>query len=319
MSNEHFPSHAKEKSPTFQMSDEYVNEQFDEIASLYDETEAEEPTYEKLLEHTKQVHDMGEAALEAAGVAVESVGPMTTEERFWNTSPDEMDKMSDEEILDNFYRPEEIGLTASTQVSSEVPRYVEESPASPSASRYETQSPRGPEVYKKFSGEQLEQIKLNLLDSFAETLSGMSDARNYNTDAAPSEVDLERISQNLIDITLEMESRTPEGTANNELSSQDEGLYSPSQLSENEIQTILDKLPKDKKMIIPIYRMEIRLRGQADDTKDKKKKQSFLDRTNIFNSLASRLMLGKAPGWDDVYVSSLRLWHAAAHPELNNS
>lgn len=316
MNSEHLIPSSLEKSLKHHMLDDKVREKFDEIAALHDHTEAEEPTYEKLLEPTKQVHDIGEVALEATGVVVEPPSSMTTEQRFWNTPIPKMEAMTDEEIIGEFYRPDELPAAASPQEKHETTVSPMETKAPPAISEKEQTPSFGPEVYKDFSNEQLEQIKANLLDSLTETLSGMPDERRYGLEAVPGETDLERISQNLINITLESQRRSPE-KAPEKPSSQDGRVYSATRLPSNDLEIVIDRLPKDRKVILPIYRLYVRLMNRADHA-PAEEKGSLLDKATMFDELAAYLMIRKASGWDDVYVSRLRQMQAFEHPELND-
>ncbi|SRR6266496_370627 len=273
MSSEHPPFYTSEE----QKHQILVDEEFSKITARYYDTEAEEPTYEKL-KRLKQTHGIGEEALKAAKVEVGSTSPMTTERKFWSSR-------------------------------------IDSDPSMPPHDREHTPTV-SPGVYEKFTDEQLKQIKANLLDSLTKTLSGMSDEKKYGTEAEPGEADLERISQNLINITLEMQRRVPT-EIQEEPSSQNKGEYMPNRLSSDDMRVVIERLPKDQKTILPIYRLSLRMRNRADQTQGEER-HSWLDRYALFNDLASYLMVNQSPGWDDIYVDRLRQWHAADHPELNN-
>lgn len=151
-----------------------VDAMFEDIVTNFNE-EAQEPDYEAL----KTRAAFGQVALEGARLVKRSEG-MTTDQLFWSLSPDEMDAMSDEEILDLFYKPEELGRDKSPNtpaVISEVSKQEPE-PAKPIIeASLGTQEASG--VYERFSDDQLETIKRNLEHSLAEAVTHAPDERRY--------------------------------------------------------------------------------------------------------------------------------------------
>lgn len=321
MSTEHFPRNISEKRvPEF--DDAYVQKRFDKMVALYDVTEAQEPTYERMSVY-EGAKKLGKEALKAAEVTIKPSAAIALEEEFRKIEPDRLDRMSDDQILEQFYHPDLFDMSPdNTQRSNDIQtqpiEFREDAPLTlpNTTDQQRVVHSSHLEVREKSPGEQLDEIKNNSLESLAEIIAAQPDEREYNMEATAADNELEKVSQNLINLTLEGERHISNVTKREATELDSDILTVPTKLSDSDITTILNKLPKNRKTILPIYRAYLRLRNQADHANGPER-QSFLDNATLFRDLASRLMLSQSPGWNDIYVDELRQWYAAEFPELN--
>lgn len=175
--------------------------------------------------------------------------------------------------------------------------------------RTEAFRPMQPEVYDRFSDEQLNQIKSNLLDSLAtESLRLEQQKLGEQRDLSGR---VEEITQNLITLQLQLQRRQNTSTSANETD-----VRTMIQLSDGDIDRVVDAIPPNSDSLLPIYEEYNRMNALFSVARDPREAQAIGSRMNILREVAMKLMLRKAKGWDNVKVSELRRILAHDHPNL---
>lgn len=303
-------SNAESLSP---FGDIYADGRFKQIADYFyptEATEAPEPTFEKSIHSKGVMTDVGHRALELVSPVI-VMDKASLEAKFTGTDADVMDKLTDEDILNEFFYPELYGEGPSPEASEVTRRQAMTVERSTDSYRGETPMISGSSG-ERVPDTEAEKRKFDLLDLFASELSGLSDERKYGLEADDTDRNLEELSIRLIDADMATKG---ESRDIKKLEQKLEHIVIANKLDADDLQRIIDKLPRDRKLMLPVYRTYIRLMHEADNDKSKDR-QLIFDKANLFYNLASLLMVNKYPGWDDIYMDNLRRGLAVEHPEL---